>query len=122
MSTLLRASRFVRVGVLATATHILVATSLIEALGTNPTPANALAFCTATLVSYTLNTLWSFAAPLGGGSLVRFLLVSLVSLGATVALSALVDWFGWPYYIGIAAVVTAVPAISFLLHQGWTYR
>ncbi|MBK5969025.1 MULTISPECIES: GtrA family protein [Thiorhodovibrio] len=122
MTKLLRASRFARVGVLATATHILVATSLIEALGTNPTLANALAFCTATLVSYTMNTLWSFTASLGGGSLMRFLVVSLVSLLATIALSALVDALGWPYYTGIACVVTVVPIISFLLHQHWTYR
>lgn len=122
MATLLKASRFVRVGLLATLTHILVAASLIETLGTHPALANAIAYSLATLLSYAANTLWSFASPLTLTTLLRFLLVSLISLAATIALSTLVHQLGWPYYIGIAAVVIAVPALSFLLHQRWTYR
>lgn len=122
MSTLVQAFRFAWVGVGVTALHVLVATWLITAQELSPVTANGFAFVTATLVSYTANTLWSFKRNLHPQSLLRFVSVSLVGLLATLGISAVAEALGAHYLAGIAAVVVIVPGLSFLMHRAWTYR
>jgi putative flippase GtrA len=114
--------RFGITGLAATAIHVLVATALIELGGRSQVTANVVAFCTANVFSYLVNTLWSFAHRLGHRSLLRFWLVSLVALGLTTLVSALAQALHLHYLLGILMVVTVVPALTFLGHRFWTYR
>ncbi|NBS17639.1 MAG: GtrA family protein [Gammaproteobacteria bacterium] len=121
-SFLKRASRFAFTGVFVTAFHTLVAAFCIEYAGLSSPAGNGVAFVTATLVSYVINTVWSFSGALHGRTMFRFLIVS--ALGFTQAIS--VAWWmeksGFNYLEGILAVAFSIPPVSFLLHNFWTYR
>ncbi|WP_374310716.1 GtrA family protein [Dongia sp.] len=117
-----RALRFGTTGVMLTFLHAAVATGLIEGVALNPVAANIIAFIFATLVSYLVNTYWSFSQRPDAGSLVRFVIVALCGLTATACVSGFAEWLGLPYWIGIMGVVVTVPLITFPLHAFWTYR
>ena len=110
------------VGIACTTVHIVVATLLLELGHLAAWAANAIAFTTATLTSYWLNSIWTFEAPLAIQSLSRFAFVAVIGLTGTVAITSAIDRAGYHYLIGIAAVVATVPAMSFVLHRLWTYR
>jgi putative flippase GtrA len=101
---------------------IVVASALLEAGGYAAGEANGIAFMVATLASYWLNTILTFAAPLRFGSFLRFALVATIGLILTVAIASAIEGAGYHYLIGIGLVVTIVPALTFVLHVVWTYR
>ncbi|MBI2256322.1 MAG: GtrA family protein [Proteobacteria bacterium] len=117
-----RALRFGTTGVMLTFLHAAIATGLIEGIELNPVPANIIAFILATLVSYLINTYWSFSQRPGGGSLIRFVIVALCGLVVTTCVSGFAEWLGLPYWMGIMGVVVTVPLVTFPLHAFWTYR
>jgi putative flippase GtrA len=117
-----QALRFVLVGIGCTALHVAIAGALIEIGGSDAGAANGIAFTIATLASYVSNSIWTFQAPLAGGSLARFVVVALAGLAITVAVTSAIQSAGYHYLVGIAAVVLTVPALSFLSHRLWTYR
>ncbi|QQX85080.1 GtrA family protein [Cupriavidus necator] len=119
--TLGRLLRFGISGVLATGIHVAVATPLIYLLHASQVSANGVAFVIANIGSYLLNTLWSFGARPGRDSYLRFLAVSLLGLGLTLAISAGAQALGAGYWAGLAAILSVVPAVTFVLHRSWTY-
>ena len=122
MSLSRSASRFVLTGGAATLTHLVVAVLVIEMMGLGQTIANGLAFCVATLLSYVLNTCWSFQARMGLETAWRFLAVSFGALLLTLSLAWLVERAHGHYLLGIAVVVLFVPPLSFAAHRLFTYR
>jgi len=120
--TLVRLFRFGVSGVIATGIHVAVATPLIYLLHASQVGANGVAFIVANIASYLLNTLWSFGAIPTRDSYVRFLIVSLLGLGLTLGISAAAQALGLGYWSGLAAILSVVPAVTFVLHRTWTYR
>jgi putative flippase GtrA len=114
--------RFLVSGVLATAFHAAIATALIEFLDAKPVTANVAAFSAATILSYLVNTLWSFSSSVSRTTLTRFWIVALLGGCLTAGVSGAVDAWGGHYLIGIACVVMTVPPVTFALHRRWTYR
>ena len=114
--------RFIVTGVLLTGLHTLLAAAFIEWISPLPPIANGLAFACATLVSYLVNTHWSFSARLSRNTFRKFLIVSVCGF----VLAMLVSWgmqlAGYHYLLGIMAVAVCVPPVTFLLHNFWTYR
>nr|WP_242489393.1 GtrA family protein [Pseudomonas sp. TH08] len=114
--------RFAVTGLFVTALHALIAIVFINFVSALPPLANGVAFAVATVVSYVINTTWSFSARLHGRTLMRFLLVSLGGF----LLAMLVAWAaqvaGLHYLLGIGAVALTIPAFTFVLHNFWTYR
>ena len=117
-----QAQRFFVSGVLVTGLHVLVAASAIRFLWVSPMFANGLAFVTATVVSYVINTRWSFSSSFQSRSFLRFCVVSVIGCLLAMTVSGVADAYGWSYWTGIAAVVMVVPPTTFLLHSLWTYR
>ncbi|ALI02844.1 GtrA family protein [Pseudomonas sp. FW306-02-F02-AA] len=117
-----RGLRFAVTGLFVTALHAVVAVLLINYVLALPPVANGVAFSVATLVSYVINTSWSFSSRLHGRTLGRFMMVS----GAGLLLAMLVAWAaqmaGLHYLLGIGAVALTIPAFTFVLHNFWTYR
>lgn len=117
-----RGLRFAVTGLFITALHALIAIVFINFVSALPPLANGVAFAVATVVSYVINTTWSFSARLHGRTLLRFLSVS----GCGFLLAMLVAWAaqmaGLHYLLGIAAVALTVPVFTFVLHNFWTYR
>lgn len=116
-----RALRFGITGVGATGVHLAVAVAMVNLVDPSPMLANATAFVVATVFSYLANTLWSFAAPLCGRNLLRYATVVGVGFCVAIGVSGLAEMAGLSYLIGIALVAVALPALSFVMHNFWTY-
>lgn len=117
-----RAIRFGLTGVFVTGCHAAYAATAIELDGWTPPAANGFAFTFATLVSYLVNTRWSFSSQVSGRTFMRFWMVCGVGLAMSVAIAAAVERAGLPYPVGIGLISMAVPPVSFILHSLWTYR
>jgi putative flippase GtrA len=117
-----RLFRFGLSGLLVTGIHTIIAGTLINVDIASPTVANGVAFAVATLISYVINTVWSFSSPLRGQTLARFVAVSFFGLLAAMLVAYGAQQLGWHYLFGIAAVAMTVPPITFLLHSFWTYK
>ncbi|MBX9404368.1 GtrA family protein [Pseudomonas baetica] len=117
-----RGIRFAVTGVFVTALHALVAVMFINFVTPQPPLANGVAFAVATVVSYLINTTWSFSARLHGRTLLRFLLVSLGGFVLAMFVAWAAQMAGMHYLLGIGAVALTVPAFTFVLHNFWTYR
>lgn len=114
--------RFGITGLCVTGVHAAIAVLLITLVSVTPTLANGLAFIVATLISYTVNTIWSFSATPSRSTLARFLVVSVTGCGLTMTVAGIADLAGLHYLAGIGCVVLTVPPVTFLMHNYWTYR
>ncbi|EJN20220.1 MULTISPECIES: GtrA family protein [unclassified Pseudomonas] len=117
-----RGLRFAVTGLFVTALHALVAIAFINFISPLPPLANGVAFAVATVVSYVINTTWSFSARLQGRTLLRFLLVSVCGFLLAMFVAWAAQMAGLHYLLGIVAVALTIPAFTFVLHNFWTYR
>ncbi|PKH22137.1 sugar translocase [Pseudomonas sp. 43NM1] len=117
-----RALRFAVTGLFVTALHAVVAVLFINFLMPTPPLANGVAFAVATVVSYLINTTWSFSARLHGRTLLRFMLVSAGGFLLAMFVAWAAQIAGLNYLLGIGAVALTIPAFTFVLHNFWTYR
>lgn len=122
LSRLKRLCRFGLTGLLVTGVHLVVASIAIVKCGWPSPTGNGLAFITATLVSYFINTLWSFKGQLHKRTLARFLGVSALGFSQAMGMALLMERLGFNHYEGILAVALSIPPVSFLLHNLWTYQ
>ncbi|MCM2311648.1 MAG: GtrA family protein [Steroidobacteraceae bacterium] len=95
---------------------------MIEVVGVRAVAANGLAFSIATLLSYLLNTFWTFRRRATGANALRFWTVALLGLGLTLLLSGAAEAARLHYFVGILLVIVLVPPLTFVLHSAWTYR
>lgn len=114
---------FGMVGVVATATHYLVALACHEGLGINLYAANLAGYGTAVALSYIGHGKLTFQAVLNQSVLQRFLAVSLaVFLTSEGLLAALEAGLQLPHRLSLAVVVLIIPCITFVLNKFWVYR
>ena len=115
--------RFGVVGITATATHVGVATGLIEAVGWHPVTGNAGAFLSAVLVSYLANYYWTFGSANSHVRAVpRFAVIGVSGFLLNAGLMyGVVSVLQLDYRAGLAAVVTIVPALSFIASRRWAF-
>jgi len=118
----IQALRFALTGVMITGLHVLIATVSIQLVLLKPYLANGVAFVAATIVSYIVNTAWSFSSPLHGKNLLRFCIVSSIGLFFAMAISGAAQFYSLHYWYGIGFVACVIPGITFLLHSHWTYK
>lgn len=122
LTMLRKLARFGVAGVMATLVHIAVAVACVDGAGFPPVLSNGMAFLVANVFSYFVHTYWSFAHQPKPKSFVRFFAVSLMGLGSALLISWAVQQQGMHYLYGIAFTIVALPAITFSLHNFWTYR
>ena len=115
--------RFGVVGVMATATHVGVAASLIEAAGWHAVIGNAAAFLCAVLVSYLANYYWTFGtANRHARAVPRFAVIGVSGFLLNAGLMyGVVSVLQLDYRAGLAAVVTLVPALTFVASRKWAF-
>lgn len=113
--------RFALVGVANTLVHALVVVALMEALLPPAAVANGVAFVFANLMSYTLNSRFTFRMPMSFFGYRRFLLVSLVSLALTLLITSAVDYAGLHYSIGLLMAIFVVPVLNYLVMRVWAF-
>lgn len=114
--------RFVLSGIAATLTHTAVVLTLVHWFAWAAGSANFVAFILATLVSYTLNSFWTFNARMTRSTAMRFAGVAAFCASLAALLANGVASEGYGPLTGIGVVVLVITPISFLLHRNWTYR
>ncbi len=126
MKVIREAAAFVVVGMTATITHYAVAMTVYYGLdwGWSALWTNFAAFCVAFMVSYFGNAILVFPQTLlGPRSFVRFLAVSLVSLGLNqMIVYGLVEVLLMPYWQALFIVLMIVPPATFLTLKYWGAR
>jgi len=115
--------RFGITGVLATATHYLVLSTLVELAGVSPTLANGAAFCVAVGVTYAGQSLWVFKVRSHGLMQVqKFLLTAMGGLLANMGLMALLNrGIGMDYRIAFVIILFVVPLGTYLINKFWVF-
>lgn len=109
------------IGVINTLLHTGAVVALVEGALAGPVPANVAGFALANTFSYFANCRLTFRQAPGWRSYRKFLAVSMLSLGLTVALSALAETMGWHYLVGLLLVLLCGPVLTFLLHRAFTF-
>lgn len=117
-----RVLRFTVTGIFVTGIHAASAIALMHLFTLSPPAANGSAFIIATIISYLINAKWSFSAQLHGRTFARFCVVAILGFLSATLVAWIVQILGFHHLIGIAAVVTIVPLITFILHNFWTFR
>jgi len=121
--TFFRMLRFGLVGVLATATHALVALTALTLFSAVPMLANAVGFVTAFAVSMTGHALFTFNSPMTVPRALKFCAVAIAAVcisSAVVFLLGAYTPLSRPHILILAAIST--PALSFAGHSLWTFR
>lgn len=114
-----QAARFLVVGGLATAVHIVTALGLHHFARMAPHPSNLVAFLVACCVSYFGNWLWTFGSVSDHGyALPRFLIVAISGFCVNqLVVFLIVDILHHPFWIAIIPAVAVVPAVTFWLNR-----
>jgi len=118
--------KFAVVGVLATLTHALVATGLLQSGLLSAFPANICGFLVAFGVSFSGHYFWSFAHLRREGtalkSMRRFLVIALSGFAVNSFVLALwLQLTPWPDMLGLLFSIAIVPALSFLGARLWAF-
>ncbi|MBA6095699.1 GtrA family protein [Pseudomonas juntendi] len=113
--------RFGLVGVTNTLVHAGIVVTLMELLAPPAYVANGVAFMFANVMSYILNSRFTFKTPASFLGYRRFLLVSLVSLALTLAITSLVEFLGWHYAFGLLMVIFVVPVLNYIVMKLWAF-
>ena len=112
---------FAAIGVLNTLVHGAILVLAVQGLALGVTAAHLVAFFTANVFSYCMNSRFTFKLPLAWRRYARFLAASLLALAMTLCLSWLADRQGLHYLAGFALIVVLVPVFSFLFMKFWAF-
>lgn len=109
-------------GVAASGTHYAVYVALVAAGWLGPIPATVVGFCVGTVVSYVLNSRFTFRAALTRASFTRFWIVTLLGGGLNTALVATQTALGVHFGLAGLTAIAAGAAFNFAGHKLWTFR
>lgn len=117
LSDIMRLVRFALTGGLASSVYSIIAILAIDHLGVSGFYASVIGYLVAIPVSFIGQKFWTFRAT---GALRRelpgFLLVQGLNLiAAAIIMTVLVDFFGFDRIVGVAAVVGAIPLMTYIL-------
>lgn len=113
--------RFGLVGIVNTGVHTGIVIALMETLAPPAYFANGIAFMFANVMSYCMNSRFTFHTPISFKGYRKFLLVSLVSLALTLAITSLVEYLGFHYGFGLMLVIFVVPVLNYLVMKMWAF-
>ncbi|QXI34964.1 GtrA family protein [Pseudomonas promysalinigenes] len=114
--------RFGLVGVANTVVHAGIVVALMETLAPPAFIANGIAFGFANVMSYLLNSRFTFQTPASFLGYRRFLAVSLLSLGLTLLITSVVEYLGLHYAVGLVMVIFVVPVLNYLVMKLWAFK
>jgi putative flippase GtrA len=115
-------AKFVAVGLLSASAYSATIVALVEFAARSTAVATMAGFALGTLISYTLNTLFTFQRKLQGRSFARFWIVTGIGLLISVSIVEGSVALGLHYGVGVFASLIVGPAFNFTAHRMWTYR
>jgi putative flippase GtrA len=116
--------KFCVVGAIGYAVNLGVYVALLSGAGLHYLPAAACSFVVAVTNNYTSNRLWTFRGQRGHVAYqgLRFLVVSLVALGANLALLRLLVALGLGKIAAQALAIILVTPLNFVGNKLWSFR
>ncbi|WP_395598301.1 GtrA family protein [Pseudomonas sp. A1437] len=114
--------RFACVGIGNTTIHLCIVFLLVEQLSIQPPLANAAAFTAANVVSYILNSKWTFQKKTSLTGYSRFFLVSLSGLAISWGCVFASELLGLHYLAGVLMSVFFVTIIGYLLNRHFVFN
>ena len=116
-------AKFLTVGALGYAINLAVYAALIHE-GVHYLAAAVVSFLVAVTSNYTWNRLWTFRAQRGhlGVQGMRFLVVSVVCLGANLIVLRLLVAAGTSKFLGQAVAIVLVTPLNFVGNKLWSFR
>lgn len=117
------ASRFLLVGIMATAVHASVAFLVLKVLTASLAVANLVGFCIALCVSYVGHYYFTFRSGKGHGtSMVRFVMTALAAYLVNISVvSVLGIATDLQPELRLVAGIATMPAVTFVLSRLWVY-
>jgi putative flippase GtrA len=117
-------SRFVLVGVVATAAQYLLLVALVDLFGSSAILASAISYAASTLLNYVLNRRFTFSSRQAHGiALPRFLFVAATGLGLNTGIMWLLTAGAGLYYLLAQVFATGIVLVwNFVLNNYWTFR
>ncbi len=112
---------FAAVGVINTLIHSTAVISFVELLAINPVLANTFAFFISNILSYFMNSNWTFRVAPNLSGYLKFLIASTGSLFFAITFSAFAEYMGWHYLIGLFLVIVISPLLTFLVYKTWVF-
>lgn len=110
------------IGAVNTLVHAGVVIIAIEIFYFNQISSNVIGFFLANLVSYVLNSKYTFLRKLNIKAYLLFVFSSLNILALTLLFSSLSQFMDWHYLIGLALVLLVSPLISFLVNKRFVFK
>jgi putative flippase GtrA len=119
----LQLGKFCAVGALGYVVNLAVYAAILHA-GVHYLVAATCSFLVAVSSNYTWNRIWTFRAERGhvGAQGVRFLVVSLASLGGNLAVLHLLISAGTGKFVGQAIAIVLVTPLNFVGNKLWSFR
>lgn len=116
--------KFCAVGVSGYAINLAVYTALLRGAGLHYIPAALCSFLVAVTSNYTWNRVWTFRGQRGHVAYqgLRFLVVSVVALGANLLILDLLVGLGAGKILGQAIAIILVTPLNFLGNKLWSFR
>jgi putative flippase GtrA len=109
------------VGLLNTMIHAALLFGSVELLSLGPVTGNLVAFLVANMVSFMMNSYWTFNSSPDVRHYVKFFLSSLFALGLTLGIAWLFQALGLHYGLGFLGVILIVPPLNYLALKRWTF-
>jgi putative flippase GtrA len=109
------------IGVANTVTHGAVLMFCVEIWSLAVVLSHLIAFGVANIISYVLNSIYTFHTKITFHRYTKFWAASMVSLGLTLILSWLINQHGFHYMAGFLIIVITVPIVSFVIMKFWAF-
>ncbi|WP_433641069.1 GtrA family protein [Kluyvera georgiana] len=106
---------------LATTLHFVIALFLIFNHFISPALANAVAFTMTTIISYFINTLWSFSQEIRIKNTFRYAITACIGFSLSYLVASISGFLFVNPIISIVFVAIFVPPVVFFIHKKWTY-
>ena len=116
-----QAVKFGLSGVASAGAYTATIVALVEWGGWHTALATTAGFTAGTVISYVLNSWFTFNRRLQGRAFGRFWLVTLIGWGINVGIVEGAQWVGLHYGFGIFGSLVVAPAFNFLAHRYWTF-
>lgn len=112
---------FSLIGVANTVTHGAVLMLCVEIWSLAVVLSHLISFGVANIISFVLNSMYTFHTKITFRRYAKFWTASMVSLGLTLVLSLLINQYGFHYMAGFLIIVIVVPIVSFMIMKFWAF-
>lgn len=110
------------IGLVNTCIHGIMLIGCVEIWGLAVVLSHFISFSIANVISFFLNSFYTFRRKISLLRYAKFWFASIISLGMTLSLSWMFNEFGFHYMAGFLIIAIVVPLASFLMMKFWAFK